>query len=75
MTKTQHQAALKASISVNAEWVSADLAAQLFGCSKRTLASWHNAGLISFSKPNGNSGKVFYNVQSINRFIQKNKVL
>lgn len=62
-------------ITVSSKWVSADLAAELFGCSKRTLSQWKDKALISFSKPCGENGTIFYDVESINRFIQKNKVI
>lgn len=74
-TKREIKAAKSAVITITSRWASAELAAQLFGCTKRQLSTWKDKGLISFSKPSGEKGTLFYNIESINRLIEKSKVI
>lgn len=75
LSKRDIRSASNAVITVTSEWVSSKLAASLFGLSERTLSTWKDKALISFAKPCGENGTIFYNVNSINRFIAKNKVI
>lgn len=72
--KREIKAARSAVITITSKWASADLCAEIFGCSKRQLSSWKNSGLIAFSKPSGEKGTVFYDIESINRFIGRSRI-
>ena len=69
------KSAKSAVITITSRWVSAKMAAQLFGVSTRTLSDWKDKALISYSKPCGENGTIFYDIESINKHIQKNKVI
>lgn len=73
-TKREIKAARSAVITITSRWATAELAAQLFGCTKRQLSIWKDKGLIAFSKPSGEKGTLFYDIESINRFINKSRI-
>lgn len=75
MNQREFKTARSAVITISSRWASAKLAAELFGVSTRTLSEWKDKALISFSKPCGGNGTVFYDIESINRFITKCKVI
>ena len=75
MTKTEVKSAKSAVITITSRWASAKLTAELFGVTPRTLSEWKDKAFISFSKPCGENGTIFYDIESINRFIAKNKVI
>lgn len=75
ITKHDLRSAKNAVITVTSRWVSSKLAASLFGVTERTLSDWKDDGLILFSKPNGKTGTIFYDVDSINRFIARHSVI
>ena len=74
-TKREVKAAKSAVITINSRWASAKLAAELFGVTTRLLSEWKEKALISFSKPCGENGTIFYDIESINRYINKSKVI
>lgn len=73
--KREIKAAKSAVITINSRWATANLAAQLFGCTKRQLSDWKDKGFITFSKPTGEKGTIFYDIESINRFINQHKII
>ena len=75
IAKRDIRSAKNAVITITSRWVSSKLAAELFGVAERTLSEWKNEGLILFSKPNGKTGTIFYDVESINRFIARHSVI
>lgn len=75
MNQRELKSAKSAVITISSRWVSAKLAAELFGVSTRTLSEWKDKAKLSYSKPFGENGTIFYDIESINRFITKNKVI
>lgn len=75
MNQRELKSAKSAVITISSRWVSAKLAAELFGVSTRTLSEWKDKANLSYSKPFGENGTIFYDIESINRFIAKNKVI